>query len=198
MSHDILQICESIAFAPKDIKSIAAARAQAAEINATIGKVLADPIHAPSHSYFSWLHHEVDRMERLLIDWPSHENAERLHSAIVRFDQAKDTQNRIGAALGIALSKASQSVAGIVAGHLDKVEQRIQKEADLRRAELKPSNHALFSNADEKRALEARVTALLADLANERAEAASCPLSWLERHGLALGDQPEHADTEAA
>ncbi len=198
MNHDILQICESTAFTAKDIKSITAARQQAAEINETINKVLADPSHAPSHSYFSWLHHEVDRLEQVVADWPSHKNAEKLHAAIVRFDQAKDTQNRVSAALGIALAKVSQSVAGIVAGHLDKVEQRIESEANSRRAELATSNHGLFNNADEKRQLEARVAQLIADLANERTEAASCPLGWLDRHGLAINDQPEQADTEAA
>lgn len=196
--NDIISIAESIGFTPKDRKAIDAARQETAEINQTINKVLYDPSHAPSESYFGWLHLEVDRLEQVVIDNPSHENAERLHAAIVRFNSAKDTQQRIGGALGIAAQKVSQSVVGTVQGHLGKVEQRIQKEADLRRAELKPSNHALFSNADEKRALEARVATLLADLANERTEASTDPLGWIERNGLALDDQPVQADTEAA
>ena len=195
---DILQICEQIAFAPKDIKSIAAARQQAAEIHGTINKVLADPPHAARHEHFSWLHLEVDRIEAELIDSPSHANAERLHSAIVRFDQAKDTQNRIGGALGIAAQKVSQSVAGIVNSLFDQVRKTIIAEADKRRAELATSNHALFSNAPEKAALEAQVQGLINALNAEREEAASCPLSWLERHGLAMDGQPEQADTEAA
>ena len=198
MSHDILQIAESIAWSAKDRREIDSARLKAADINGVIGKCLADPAHAPRWEDFSFLHRAIDAIETELIDNPSHENAERLHAAIVRFDQAKVTQQRIGAALGIALSKVSQSVAGIVAGHLDKVEQRIQKEADLRRAELKPSNHALFSNADEKRALEARVAQLLSDLASVRTEAWQDPLGWIERNGLAMDSQPEQADTEAA
>ena len=198
MSHDILQICESIGFAPKDRKAIDAARAQAADINATIGKVLADSTHAPYDAAYSWLHCEVDRLEQVVIDWPSHENAERLHSAIVRFNSAKDTQNRIGGALGIAAQKVSQSVAGIVQAHLDKCRERIEKEAGLRRAELAATRHSLFNNSDESRALESRVQALLDALAAERTEAASCPLAWLERHGLAMDSEPEQADTEAA
>ena len=195
---DITSIAESIGFSAKDIKAITAARAQAAAINQTISKILADPIHAPSHSYFSWLHHEVDRLEKVLIDWPTHENAERLHSAIVRFDQAKQSQERIGAALGIAAQKVSQSVAGIVAGHLDKAQSRIETEATSRRAELAATRHGLFNNSDESRALESRVQALIHELNSERTEAMRDPLGWLERHGLALDDQPEQADTEAA
>ena len=198
MSHDILQICESIALAPKDIKLINTARQQAAAINETINKILADPPHAARHEHFSWLHHEVDRIEQVLIDWPSHENAERLHAAIVRFNSAKDTQQRIGGALGIAAQKVSQSLGAVVAGHLDKCRQRIETEANTRRAELAATRHGLFNTSDESRQLEARVTALLADLASERQEAEQDPLAWLERHGLAMDGQPEQADTEAA
>ena len=198
MSHDILQICESIAFAPKDIKAITAARAQAADISATIGKILADSTHAPYDTPYSWLHCEVDRLEQVLIDQPTHMHAEIFHAAIIRLEEAKVTQNRIGGALGIALAKASQSVAGIVAGLLDKVQSRIETEATSRRAELATSNHALFSNADEKRQLEARVQALIHELNSERTEAMRDPLAWLERHGLAMDGQPEQADDAAA
>ena len=65
---DIISIAEQIGFTPKDIKAITAARAQATEINQTINKVLADPPHAARHEHFSWLHHEVDRLEQVLID----------------------------------------------------------------------------------------------------------------------------------
>ena len=198
MSHDIIQICEQIAFAPKDRKAIDLARLKAAEINATIGKVLGDSPNAPYDTPYSWLHCEIDRLEQVLIDQPTHMHAEIFHAAIIRLEEAKQSQGRIGGALNIAGQRISQSLAGIVAGHLDKVEQRIQKEADLRRAELKPSNHALFSNADEKRALEARVTQLLSDLASVRTEAGQDPLGWIERNGLAMDSQPEQADTEAA
>ena len=196
MNHDIISIAESVPFSSKDINSINAARQQAAEINETINKILADPSHAPSESYFSWLHHEVDRVEKLLIDWPSHENAERLHSALIRFDTAKDTQNRVSSALGIALSKVSQSVAGIVQGHLDKCRERIEAEATSRRAELAATRHGLFNNSDESRALEARVQGLINALNSEREEAAKCALSWLDRAGLCM--EPPQADTEAA
>ena len=193
---DIISIAEQIGFTPKDIKAITAARAQATEINQTINKVLADPPHAARHEHFSWLHHEVDRLEQVLIDWPTRENAERLHSAIVRFNQAKDTQQRIGGALGIALAKVSQSVAGIVNSLFDQVRKTIIAEADKRRAELAGSNHALFSNAPEKAALESQVQALINALNAEREEAAKCPLSWLDRAGLCM--EPSQTDTEAA
>jgi hypothetical protein len=197
MNNDIQNICESIAFTPKDIKAINAARQQAEDINAVIGKCLGDPAHAPLHEFFSWLHLEVDTCEAELVETPTHENAEKLHAAIVRFDQAKQSQERICGALNTAGQRISQSLAGIVQAHLDKVQLRIESEADLRRAELKPSNHALFSNADEKRQLEARVQALLAELATERTEALQDPLGWIERNGLAM-DEPVQADTEAA
>ncbi len=196
MNHDILQICESTAFTAKDIKAIAAARAQAAEINETINKVLGDSPHAPYDTPFSWLHCEVDRLEQVVTDWPSHENAERLHAAIIRLEEAKLSQNRVGSALGIALGKVSQSVAGIVQGHLDKVQSRIETEATSRRAELAATRHGLFNTSDESRQLQARVQALLDALTAERTEAASCPLSWLDQHGLALDDQPAQGASE--
>jgi len=186
--HEISQIAESTPFSAKDLKTINAARKQTADINSTIDKILADPSHCARYEHFSWLHREIDRLEQVLIADPSHMHAEILHAAIVRLEEAKITQSRIGAALGIALGNASQSISGIVAGHLDKVEQRIQKEAELRRAELKPSNHALFSNEEEKRTLEARVTALIAELNSERAVAATDPLGYLDRNGLAMDD----------
>ena len=193
---DITSIAESIGFSAKDIKAINAARVQAAAINETIGKVLADPPHAARHEDFSWLHLEVDRMEQLLIAWPSHENAEKLHAAIVRFNSAKDTQNRVGGALGIAAQKVSQSLGAVVAGLLDKVGQRIESEATSRRAELAATRHGLFNTSDESRQLEARVQALLDALTAERAEAAKCPLSWLDRAGLCM--EPEQAGDEQA
>lgn len=193
---DILQIAESVPFSSKDIKAITAARAQATEINSTIGKVLADSVHAPYDVAYSWLHHEVDRLEQVVADWPSHENAEKLHAAIIRLEEAKITQSRVSGALGIAAQKVSQSVAGIVAGHLDKVQSRIETEATSRRAELATSNHQLFSNHAEKAALEAQVQGLINALNAEREEAAKCPLSWLDRAGLCM--EPPQADTEAA
>ena len=198
MSHDITQICESIEWSAKDRREIDKARKQAEDINAIIGKILADSTHAPYDTPYSWLHCEVDRLEQVLIDQPTHMHAEIFHAAIIRLEEAKVTQNRIGGALGIALAKASQSVAGIVAGLLDKVQSRIETEATSRRAELATSNHALFSNADEKRQLEARVQALIHELNSERTEAMRDPLAWLERHGLAMDGQPEQADDAAA
>ncbi len=186
MNHDILQICESTAFTAKDIKAIAAARAQAAEINETINKVLADSPHAPYDVAYSWLHCEIDRLEQVLIDQPTHMRAEIFHAAIIRLEEAKLSQNRVGGALGIALAKVSQSVADIVNSLLDQVRKTIISEADKRRAELATSNHALFSNAPEKAALEARVQALIHGLNTEREEAAKCPLGWLDRAGLAM------------
>ena len=194
---DITQIAESIPFSSKDINSINAARQQAAAINATINKILGDPPHAARHEHFSWLHLEVDRIEAELIDNPSHANAERLHAAIVRFDQAKQSQERIGGALGIAGQRISQSISGIVQGHLAKVQSRIETEATSRRAELAATRHGLFNNSDESRALEARVQALLADLASVRTEAAQDPLGWVMREGL-MDHEPEQAGDEQA
>ena len=198
MNHDILQICESIGFTPKDRKAIDAARLKAESIASTINKIVADPSHAPSESYFSFLHLEADRLERVLIDEPTHMNAEVFHAALIRFDEAQKTQQRIGAALGIALANVSQSISGTVQAHLDRVQSRIETEASTRRAELAATRHGLFNTSDESRALEARVTALLADLASERTEAASDPLGFIERRGLAMHSEPEQADTEAA
>ena len=197
--NDIIQICEQIAFAPKDRKAIDSARLKAAEINATIGKVLGDSPNAPYDTPYSWLHCEIDRLEQVLIDQPSHMHAEIFHAAIIRLEEAKQSQERIGAALGIAAQKVSQSVAGIVAGLLDKVQSRIETEATSRRAELAATRHGLFNNSDESRALENRVAQLIANLASERQEAAQDPLGWLERHGLAMDDiTAAQADTEAA
>ena len=198
MSHDILQIAESIGFTPKDRKAIDTARAQAAAINETINKIVADPPHAARHEHFSWLHLEVDRIEAELIDNPSHQNAERLHSAIARLDQAKQSQERIGAALNIAGQRVSQSLGDIVSKHLDKCQERIDKEGAAKLAEIKASNHALFGTAEEQRSVTAKIAGLLADLASERQEASTDPLGWIERNGLALDGQPEQADTEAA
>jgi hypothetical protein len=193
--HEIIQLAESIAFSLKDKLAIDKARVQTEEINRTIDRILADPAHAPSENYFSWLHKEVDRLEQVLIDKPSSVNAELLHYALTRFDEAKSTQNRIGAALGIALGNVSQSISGIAQAHLDKVLSRIKSEADTRRAELAATRHGLF-NTNETRALESRVAQLLADLASERTEALQDPLNWIERNGLAL-DGPEQAEHAA-
>jgi len=198
-SHEIIQLAETIPFSSKDRQTIDKARVQTEEINQTIDRILADPAHAPSEGYFCWLHREVDRLEQVLIDQPSHVNAELLHYALTRFDEAKGTQDRIGAALGIALGNVSQSISGIVQAHLDRVQAHIESEADTRRAELATSKHGLFNNSDERRALESRVAQLLANLASERTEAAQDPLSWLDRNGLATDDTTApQADTEAA
>jgi hypothetical protein len=187
-SHEISQIAESIPFTTKDLKTINAARKQTADIASTTDKILADPSHCARYEHFSWLHREVDRFEQILIDEPSYTHAETFHAAILRLEEAKITQGRIGAALGLALQKVSQSVAAVVAGHLDKVGQRIETEASTRRGELATSKHGLFNNSDERRALESRVAQLLADLASERTEAAQDPLGWLTRNGLAMDD----------
>ena len=195
--HSITQLAESIPFSSRDRQQIDKARKQTQEVNQTIDRILADPSHAPSESYFCWLHREVDRVEQVLIDQPSHVNAELFHYALTRFDEAKVTQDRIGSALGIALANVSQSISGIVQAHLDKVQSRIETEADTRRAELATSNHQLFSNHAEKAALENRVAQLLSDLANVRTEAAQDPLGWVMREGL-MDHEPEQAGTEAA
>ena len=70
-------------------------------------------------------------------------------------------------------------------------------EADTRRAELAATRHGLFNTSSESRQLEARVQALLADLASVRTEAATDPLGWLTREGLMDGE-PVQADTEHA
>jgi len=199
MNHDILQICESIALSAKDRREIDSARLKAADINSVIGKCLGDPAHAPRHEYFSWLHLEVDRCEAELVENPTHENAEKMHAAMMRFEQAKLSQERIGGALSVAAQKVSQSVAGIANNLLDQVRKTILVEADKRRAELATSNHSLFSNAPEKTALEARVQALIHALNAERGEMVRCPLGWLDRHGLALDDQTvPDSDEQAA
>jgi hypothetical protein len=196
-SHDILQICESIGFTPKDRKAIDAARRQAEDINATTDKILADPSHCARYEHFSWLHREIDRLEQVLIDEPTYMHAEIFHAAIVRLAEAKQSQERIGAALNIAGQRISQSLAAIVQAHLDKVQSRIETEANSRRGELAATRHGLFNNSDERRALESRVAQLLADLGNVRTEAAQDPLEWLMREGL-MDHEPEQADTEAA
>lgn len=198
-SHDILNVIESLSFTPKDQKLIDTARAQATEINQTINKILADPPHAARHEHFSWLHLEVDRLEQVLIDQPTHMHAEIFHAAIIRLEEAKQSQERIGAALNIAGQRISQSISGIVQGHLDKVGQRIETEANSRRNELAATRHGLFNTSNESRQLEARVQALFDALTAERTEAMRDPLSWLERHGLAMDDiTAAQASTEAA
>ena len=197
-SHDIQLIAESVPFSSKDKQQIDKARVQTQEINQTIDRILADPAHAPSHKYFCWLHNEVDRIEAELIDNPSYENAERFHAAIVRFNQAKDTQQRVGGALQLALQRVSQSLTDIVNSLLDATRKKIIAEADKRRAELATSNRALFSNEDEKRTLEARVQVLIHELNSERTEAMRDPLSWLDRAGLAMDDITEPQAEDAA
>ena len=195
----VSRLAESIAFSPKALQQINLARVQTEEINRTIDRILADPAHAPSESYFCWLHREVDRLEQALIDKPSHVNAETFHAALMRFSEAKITSERIGNALTIALESVSQSLGPVVADHLETVRQTIVSEADKSRAEIAKARHGLFNNSDERRALESRVAALVAELATERTEALRDPLSWLDRNGLAMmDDKPEQADTEAA
>jgi hypothetical protein len=195
---DILNIIESIGFSPKDKREIDKARKQAGDINAVIGKCLGDPPHAPRHEFFSWLHLEVDRCEAELVENPTHESAEKFHAAVMRFKQAEQSQERIGAALNAAGQRVSQSLAGIVLAHLDKVQSRIDREGAAKLAEIKASNHALFGTAEEQRSVTAKITGLLADLEAERATAASDPLSWLDRNGLALDGEPVQADEHAA
>jgi hypothetical protein len=186
--NQITTIAETIPFKPADLKQINKARAEAAAINAVIGKCLGDPPHAPRHEFFSWLHLQVDRCEAELVENPTHESAEKFHAAVMRFKQAEQSQERIGGALQLALQKVSQTLSGIVNSLLDATRKKIIAEADKRRAELATSNHALFSNEEEKRTLEARVQSLIHELNAQREEAGKCPLSWLDRHGLAMDD----------
>jgi hypothetical protein len=194
---DIQNIIESIGFSTKDKREIDKARKQAESINSVIDKTRAEGNHAYHGHEWNWLHHEADRLEQVLVNEPTHMNAEVFHAALIRYQEGKITGERIGAALGVAWQRVSQSLADIVNGLLDATRKKIIAEADKRRADLATSNHALFSNEEEKRTLEARVQSLILELNAERTEALRDPLSWLERAGLAL-DEPAQAGDEAA
>ena len=197
--NDVIRITEQIPISPKDRRKIHEARKQAESINSVIDKTRAEGNHAYHGHEWNWLHHEADRLEQVLVGEPTHMNAEVFHAALIRYQESKLTGERIGGALGVAWQRVSQSLAGIVNDLLDAVRKKIIAEADKRRAELATSNHALFSNEAEKRTLEARVQALIHELNSERTEAMRDPLSWLERHGLAMDDiTAAQADEHAA
>ncbi len=183
---EITKIAETITFKPADLKAITAARKSTEGINQTITRILYDKPHAARAEHFSWLHHHADQLEAVMIDNPTSENAEAFHAALVRFDQAKGTAQRIGESLAIALQKVSQSIAPIVSSLLDQVHVVITEAGAKRAAEIAVNDNALFSNADEKRTLESKISKLLAELEATRKEAASDPLGFLEREGLAL------------
>jgi len=183
---DIIQLCEQITFKPADLKAISAARKSTEAINQTITRILYDRPHAARAEHFSWLHHNADAMEAVMIDNPTHENAEAFHAALVRFDQAKGTAQRIGESLAIALQKVSQLIAPIVSSLLDQVQATITEAGEKRDAELSVSDNSLFSNDSERQAVQSKIAKLLAQLAATRKEAASDPLGFLEREGLAL------------
>jgi hypothetical protein len=190
-------LAESIAFSAKALQQINLAQSKAAGIQSVMRKTRAETSHAYHSHEWSFLHHECDRLEQILISEPSLVHAETFHAALIRFNEAKLTAERIGNALTAALESVSQSLGPVVADHLETVRQTIVSEADKSRAEIAKARHGLFNTSDESRALESRVAALLAELASERAEAATDPLGWLERNGLAM-DGPEQAGTEAA
>lgn len=183
---EITTICETIAIKPADLKAINAARKSTEGINQTITRILYDKPHAARAEHFSWLHHNADAMEAVMIDNPTHENAEAFHAALVRFDQAKGTAQRIGESLAIALQKVSQSIAPIVSSLLDQVQATITEAGEKRAAELSVSDNSLFSNDSERQAVQSKIAKLLAELEATRKEAASDPLGFLEREGLAL------------
>jgi len=193
----VSRLAESIAFTPKALQQVNLARSKAAGIRAVMHKTRAEANHAYHSHEWSFLHHECDRLEQVLVNEPSLVHAETFHAALIRFQEAKITSERIGNALTAALESVSQSLGPVVADHLETVRQTIVSEADKSRAEIAKARHGLFNNSDESRALESRVAALLAELATERAEALQDPLGWIERNGLAM-DGPEQAGTEAA
>lgn len=193
----VSRLAESIAFSPKALEQIDKARAKAAGIQSVMHKTRAEANHAYHSHEWSFLHHECDRLEQILVNEPTLVHAETFHAALIRFNESKLTAERIGNALTIALETVSQSLGLIVADHLETVRKTIASEADASRAEIAKARHGLFNNSDESRALETRVAALLSELANERAEALQDPLGWIERNGLAI-DGPEQTSTEAA
>ena len=161
---EITRIAETIAFKPVDLKTISAARKSTEGINQTITRILYDKPHAARAEHFSWLHHNADRLEAVMIDNPTSENAEAFHAALVRFDQAKGTAQRIGESLAIALQKVSQSLAPIVSSLLDQVHVVITEAGAKRAAELAVTDNALFSNFEEKKSVESKIAKLLAEL----------------------------------
>ena len=80
----------------------------------------------------------------------------------------------------------SQSIAPIVSSLLDQVHVTITDAGAKRAAELSVSDNSLFSNDSERQAVQSKITKLLAELEATRKEAASDPLGFLQREGLAM------------
>jgi hypothetical protein len=132
------------------------------------------------------LHLEVDRLGAILAEYPTAENVEALHNAILRELDSELTADPINQVLKLAWSKLVDGLKPVALGLIDKCESLLDSESSKVRASIIQADSVFGSGADIG-TFDARLLATRESLAFERNRIcrAGASLAWLVQQGYA-------------
>lgn len=175
---------EAVKFTPAEIKAITTTRKALEDINQLIVEAQGDNIAI--YNSRSWLHDQVDIAYEKLAAEPSKENADALHAAKVRLDQASITSRLIGEALAIALAAESKKLAPITKRIVAAAQAAFEDAAGNHRAKLAETASCGMFGGDELCLHDQRLPRFRTEFGHEKEFAERDPAGWLDSRGLAL------------
>jgi hypothetical protein len=175
---------EAVKFSPAEKKAIDGTRKALDAINTLIIQAQGDNIAI--YNSRCWLHDQYDLAYDRLASSPTKENADGLHFAKLRYEQAAISSGAIGEALAIALTAESLKIQSIALRAVGEAKLAFETAAAKHRALLVESASCGTFGGEELRLHDERIPRFLVEFGHEKEFAERDPAGWLDSRGLAL------------